>query len=97
MNHMKISAKVLEKINKKHHVSRQEVENCFINRSGRLLQDTREQHLTDPPTLWFLSYTNAFRLLKIVYIQIGSDIILKSAFEPNATEISIYTKHGNAD
>lgn len=49
---------------------------------------------TDPPTLWFLALTNQSRLLKVVYIQMGSTTHLKSAFSPNETEIEIYSRHG---
>lgn len=54
----------------------------------------RARHKTNPPTLWFLSKTNQGRILKVVYIQHGSKIDLKSAFEPNADEFAIYAKHG---
>lgn len=94
MNHLKISPDILRKLSLKHSVTRQEVEQCFINRVGRLLIDTRENHKTDPPTLWFLSLTDRSRLLKVVYIQIGSTIHLKSAFSPNETEIEIFSRHG---
>jgi len=93
MNHLKISPDILRKLSLKHSVTRVEVEQCFLNRSGRLLIDTREKHKTDPPTLWFLAMTNQSRLLKIVYIQNGSTIHLKSAFSPNQTEIEIYSRH----
>ncbi|PIT72042.1 ADP-ribosyl-(dinitrogen reductase) hydrolase [Limnohabitans sp. B9-3] len=94
MNHLIISQGILRKLSIKHAVTRQEVEQCFVNRSGRLLMDTRERHKTDPPTLWFLALTNQSRILKIVYIQIGSTIYLKSAFSPNETEIEIYSRYG---
>ena len=94
VNNLKISPDILRKLSFKHAVTRQEVEQCFVNRSGQLLMDTREKHKTDPPTLWFLALTNRSRLLKIVYIQIDSTIHLKSAFSPNETEIEIYSRHG---
>jgi uncharacterized DUF497 family protein len=94
MSNLKISADVLHKLEHKHAVTREEVEQCFVNRTGRLLTDTREKHKTNPPTLWFLALTNQMRLLKIVYIQNGSTVELKSAFSPNQTEIDIYSRHG---
>jgi uncharacterized DUF497 family protein len=94
MQHLLISAKVLEKLKSKHGIARSEVEQCFINRTGKLLIDNRALRKTNPPTLWFISKTNKGRLLKIVYIQKGSEIHLKSAFDPIAIEISIYAKHG---
>ncbi|MCZ8235243.1 MAG: ADP-ribosyl-(dinitrogen reductase) hydrolase [Inhella sp.] len=83
-----------KKLREKHGVDRREVEHCFMNRLGRLLEDKRARHKTNPPTLWFLSKTNQGRLLKIVYIQTGLAIDLKSAFEPNADEVAIYAKYG---
>jgi hypothetical protein len=94
MHQLLISAKILEKLKTKHGIIRSEVEQCFYNRTGNLLIDNRELRRTNPPTLWFLAKTNKGRLLKIVYIQKGSEIHLKSAFEPIAIEISIYAKHG---
>lgn len=94
MDNLKISADVLHKLQHKHAVTRDEVEQCFANRSGKLLRDTREKHKTNPPTLWFLAFTNKLRLLKIVYIQIGNTVELKSAFSPIQTEIDIYSRHG---
>ena len=94
MNELKISPDILRKLLLKHSVKRLEVKQCFVNRTGRLLMDTREKHKTDPPTLWFIALTNQSRVLKIVYIQIDSTIHLKSAFSPNETEIEIYSRCG---
>jgi hypothetical protein len=94
MQQLFITSRVLEKLKSKHGITRSEVEHCFLNRTGNLLVDDRELRRTNPPTLWFLSKTNKGRLLKIVYIQKGGEIHLKSAFEPIAIEISIYAKHG---
>jgi hypothetical protein len=94
MQNLLITAKILEKLKNKHEVLRVEVEQCFSNRVGKLLIDNRELRKTNPPTLWFLAKTNKGRVLKIVYIQKGSEIHLKSAFDPNATEHAIYAQHG---
>jgi hypothetical protein len=94
MQNLNIAAAVLEKLKVKHLVVRREVEQCFLNRTGQLLIDNRELRKTNPPTLWFIAKTNSGRLLKIVYIQKGRDVHLKSAFEPNGTETSIYARHG---
>lgn len=94
MLNLRISHAVLVKLKDKHGVERQEVEQCFQNRTGKLLMDTREQHKTHPPTLWFLARSNRGRLLKIVYIQKSGVVHLRSAFEPNDTEIGIYARWG---
>ena len=96
MHNLKISPDIQRKLSFKHSVTRLEVEQCFVNRSGRLLMDTREKHKTDPPTLWFLALTNQSRILKIVYIQKGFQLILKTAYEPNEIELDIYERFGTA-
>jgi hypothetical protein len=78
--------------NKNPPVTRREVEQCFENKAGRLLKDTREKHKTNPPTLWFIAKTNKNRLLKVVYMQLGADVIVKTAYDPNVEEIYIYNK-----
>ena len=89
-----ISASVLDKISTRHRVDVAEVQQCFLNREGKLLLDNRVSTKTNPPTLWFIASTNKKRLLKIVYIQINSEIVLKTAYEPNDVEIAIYARHG---
>ena len=96
MKNLTISGDVERKLQEKHNVVRSEVEQCFYNRAGRLLIDSREDHKTTPPTLWFLAPTNKGRMLKIVYIQVDTRIHLRSAFEPNEAEEHIYRKYGQA-
>lgn len=93
MENLKISAAVLKKLKDDHNVERPEVEQALQNRQAGLLEDKRAQHKTNPPTLWFIAPTNKWRRLKIVYIQTGSDIDLKSAFDPNMEEERIYAKY----
>ena len=92
MKNLKISAGTTAKLTTKHNVTRREIEQCFANKAGSLLEDTRALTKTDPPTLWFISYTNEGRPLKVVYMQRGQDVHLKSAFEPNDEERRIYNK-----
>jgi hypothetical protein len=83
-----------QKLRDKHQVTAKEVRECLRNRCGGELEDTREEHATDPPTRWFIARTNHLRLLKVVYVPRDGDIFLRSAFEPNATELSIYRRYG---
>lgn len=89
-----VSPKIREKLATKHSVTAEEVAQCFANMTGRCLTDTREDHATDPPTLWFIAETDYGRKLKVVFVRKDGDIFLKSAFVPNATELSIYRKFG---
>ena len=89
-----ISANVRDKLSKKEPpVTVREIEQCMENRQGGLLVDTRLKNRTDPPTLWFIAETNQSRKLKIVYIQDGADVIVKSAYDPNPEERRIYAKY----
>lgn len=89
-----ISQPVLNKLKNKHSVEKREIEQCFDNREGGFLMDDREDHRTDPPTLWFIARTNCNRLLKVVFINIDGKIHIKTAYEPNETEIRIYDRFG---
>ena len=94
MRNLVITSATEAKLKTKHNVTIAEIRQCFFNRKGRLLIDNRALTKTNPPTLWFIAETNKVRALKVVYIQIGSKIHLKTAFEPNAVELAIYRQHG---
>lgn len=96
MKNLVVSEAVRTKLQKKHQVTLREVEHCFMNREGRLLYDNRALTKTNPPTLWFIAQTNQNRKLKIVYIQKGLQVILKTAYEPNEEELAIYERFGMA-
>jgi len=89
-----ISQKTREKLLQKHCVAEEEVAQCFASREGRFLVDTREEHRTDPPTHWFIAQTSYGRLLKVVFVPVGEDIHIKTAYEPNETEKRIYRRYG---
>lgn len=91
-----VSEKTLQKVLDKHNVTRSEIEQCFDNRSGTLETDTRERHRSDPPTQWFISTTHRNRLLKICFIRRGSELHVRTAYEPNDEEISLYESKGNS-
>ena len=67
---------------------------CFASREGSYLKDTRAEHKTDPPSQWFVAETDYGIKLKIVFIQKGSDIHIKTAYKANQKEIQIYNDHG---
>ena len=93
-NNLKISAAITLKLNNKHKVTVDEVFECFMNRTKGLLEDTRVNHQTNPPTHWFIAETDHGRLLKIVFMkrQNGSYEI-KTAYTPNETEVNIYERY----
>lgn len=91
---LKCSSAVKQTLAQKHGVSLEEVQQCFANREGNLLEDIREEHKTDPPTQWFIAETDYGRRLKVAFMFKDGDIIVKTAYEPNQTEERIYRKFG---
>lgn len=89
-----ISPEILSKLLSKHNVTRREVEQCFESRVGNYLEDTREEHKTEPPSLWFVAPTNCDRILKVIFVFSDGNIYIKSAFEANDRAIQIYAKYG---
>lgn len=75
-------------------MTRREVEQCFENVVGNYVSDDREEHRTDPPTLWFISPTNCNRLLKIMFIFVDGNVYIKSAYEPSKAVIEMYDRLG---
>jgi uncharacterized DUF497 family protein len=96
------SEDVRKKLADKHGVSEDEVRQCFENLEGDYIKDTREEHLTDPPTYWFISETNKRRVLKVAFVarkvktESGTEtrVDIKTAYEPDANEIELYKRRG---
>jgi uncharacterized DUF497 family protein len=89
-----ISNKTYQKLSQKHGVSKDEILQCFANRYRGFLEDIREEHLTDPPSKWFVAETDYGRKLKVVFIQTANgDIHIKTAYLANAMERQIYDTH----
>lgn len=93
MRALVISPEILSKL-QVHNVTRREIEQCFENRVGNYVEDTREEHRTDPPTLWFVAPTNDDRILKIIFVYLDGNIYIKSAYLANEKVISLYEEHG---
>lgn len=86
-----ISTAVALMLSQKHGVTELEVRQCFYNREGKFAYDTREEHKTHPPTLWFIAETDAGRRLKVVFQRYNNtEYVIKSAYEPNAEEERLY-------
>lgn len=85
-----ISAKIRAKLDSRHQVQEQELHECFLNHEGLYLIDTREEHVTDPPTLWFVGETHRGRKLKIMFVERDGNIYLKSAYDATDEIFRIY-------
>jgi hypothetical protein len=94
MRALVISPTLLQKLQDKHNVTRREVEQCFENKIGNYLEDDREEHRTDPPTLWFVAPTNCDRLLKVIFVFLDGNIYIKSAYEPTPQIVEMYDRYG---
>ena len=90
MKNLVISPAIGGKLTLKHQITRQDVEQCFINRTRSYLIDNRLDHQTEPQTEWFIAENDHGILIKVVFIFDDGLIYLKSAFPPNPTEIRIY-------
>ncbi|WGE61647.1 ADP-ribosyl-(dinitrogen reductase) hydrolase [Actinobacillus equuli] len=90
-----ISHQIYLKLIQKHGLSDPETEilEAFSNINGRFLIDTREEHLSEPPTEWFIAETNRGIKLKICFIRKNNDIYIRTAYHPSAEEIRIYEKY----
>ena len=93
MKNLVVSAGVLVKLRDKHNVAVREIEHCFENLCGIYLEDAREDHQTDPPTLWFIAPTNRGRMLKVVFMFIDGNVHIKTVFEPEQGAIDFYERH----
>ncbi|CDG95579.1 hypothetical protein [Xenorhabdus bovienii] len=76
-------------------VNEEDILQCFSNRVGYFLEDTREDNRTDPPTKWFISETDYGVKLKIVFIYYPEKgVAIRTAYAPNEDELRIYKKYG---
>ena len=91
-----ISSAIRQKLaGKQPPVNEDDIMQCFSNRTGKLLEDTREDHKSDPVTKWFISETDYGVKLKVVFIyRPGQGVFIRSAYSPNSEEIRIYEKYG---
>ncbi|MDO3521828.1 ADP-ribosyl-(dinitrogen reductase) hydrolase [Ralstonia pseudosolanacearum] len=89
-----ITPSIKHKLEIKHNVTELEVRQCFLNRCGIYLVDDREDHRTDPPTLWFVAETDRGRVLKIIFMHVDGNVVLKSAFDASPAVQGIYDRLG---
>lgn len=92
MDSIVISKSIAAKLQDKHKVCRREVEQCFENRIGGFLLDNREEHATEPPTMWFIAETNQGRALKVAFVQKDGKIHIKTCYEPSQRATDVYNK-----
>ena len=89
-----ISPQICAKLAGKHHVTPEEIDQCFANRNGKIILDTREEHASDSPTLWFIAETHYGRKLKIVFVYENGNNYIRTAYPPSDATIQNYLKYG---
>lgn len=87
-----ISPAVREKLTSRHEVKEDEIKECFMNSEGKYVTDDREEHKSDPPTLWFIGETHKGRELKVVFIHNNGNLYIKSAYDADEAIKRIYTE-----
>lgn len=94
MFNIEIHPRIIEKLTKKHKVSKEEVQECFANVTRGFLIDTREHNQTDPQTNWFISETDRGRqlLVAFMYFSDSGKIVIKTAYEPDEKQAKTYLK-----
>lgn len=88
-----ISPRIKAKLSEKHQVSEDEVREAFDNICGNFLIDSREDHQTDPVTLWFVAETRKGRLLKVMFVYRDGNSVVKSAYDASDVVQGIYDRH----
>jgi len=85
---------ILEKLTKKHGVTVHDVEQTFLNRTGSLAKEVRQQNQGSEDRFWFISSTDIGRELKIIFcIDPDENIpVLITAYEPDDNEVKLYEK-----
>ena len=56
------------------------------------IEDDREEHRTDPRTLWFVSQNNYGVKIKVMFVIRGSEIYIKSAYRATDTVSAMYDR-----
>lgn len=87
-----ISNRVRKKLSTRHGVHQDEIHQCFTNRHKGFIEDIREEHKTNPPTLWFVAETNFGKKLKIMFMFKEGEIHIKSAYVASDEITSLYER-----
>lgn len=87
---IKFDETIERKLKVKHNVLPSEVRECFANVQRGFLEDTREDHKTNPPTRWFIEETDRGRALFIAFMMIEGKIVIKTAFDADDNRKHVY-------
>ena len=89
-----LSPRIREKLLQRN-ITEAQLLQCFANREGPPLLDSREEHRTNPPTQWFVASTDYGIILKVCYVHDPATNIIdiKTAYPATEEVIRIYKKY----
>lgn len=85
-----VTPRIANKLLHSHAVSLEEIEECFLNRTGPLIPDARNGRRSDPESYWFIGRTNIGRELKIFFTERDRRYYVKTAYPPSEREQKMY-------
>jgi hypothetical protein len=85
-----ITPKIRAKLQSKHGVEPEEVEQCFANGNGVYIEVVRKGYET--PIYWFIADTHYGRKLQVVFVSEHGNTYICSAYPPNQTAMQNYLK-----
>ncbi len=89
-----ISPKIAAKIAQPDHgaLTRKDVEECFLNRTGKVVPDARSQHASAQgrPSWWFVAPNHIGRMIKVMYVEDDEHVYLKSAYLATSEVVTVY-------
>lgn len=88
-----LSQRIKEKLaDVNHRIGLDDIKQCFANRKRGFVVDNREEHRTDPPTLWFVAENDYGVKIKVMFVMRGQDIYVKSAYRATDVVAGIYRR-----
>ena len=88
-----LSAAIRDKLSDSNHrITESDLLQCFANAERGFIEDDREEHRTDPRTLWFVSQINYGVKIKVMFVIRGSEIYIKSAYRATDTVSAMYDR-----
>jgi hypothetical protein len=91
-----ISTRIRDKLALKHNVTVEDVEQCFANKNGEYIEDTRPQHQRKDglKTYWFIAENHYGRKLKVAFVEEHGNLFVCTALDASPAAISNYLKNG---
>lgn len=88
-----LSQRIKEKLaDANHRITERDISECFANRERRFVTDTREEHRTDPETLWFVAQNDYGVKIKVMFVRRDNDIYVKSAYRATEEVTAMYMR-----